>query len=146
MFRYPKNSLALALLLAAPVLRGQVTTATFYGIVTDPTGAVIAGAEATLTNEGTQGAMRQTANATGEFVFNFVPVGTYTLRVQANGFKVAFNKGIALSAAENLRRTFVLEVGTVSESVEVTSQVALLNTVSAEQRESIGTTQASPSS
>jgi len=141
MFRYPKNSLALALLLAAPVLSAQVTTATFYGIVTDPTGAVIAEAEATLTNEGTQGALRQNANASGEFVFNFVPVGIYTLRVQADGFKVSVNKGIALSAAENLRRTFTLEVGTVSESVEVTSQAALVNTVSAEQRESIGTTQ-----
>lgn len=141
MFRYPKTSFALALLLAAPVLLAQVTTATFYGIVTDPTGAVVAGAEATLTNEGTQGVLRQTADASGEFAFNFVPAGTYTLRVQANGFKVAVNSGIALSAAESLRRTFALEVGTVSESVEVTSQVALVNTVSAEQRESIGTTQ-----
>lgn len=141
MFRYPKKSLALAWLLAMPELRAQVTTATLYGIVTDPTGAVISGAEATLTNEATQGTLRQTADASGEFAFNFVPVGSYTLRVQANGFKVSINKGIPLSAAENLRRTFALEVGTVSESVEVTSQAALLNTVSAEQRESIGTRQ-----
>ncbi len=141
MFRNPKNTLAIALLLAAPALHAQVTTATFYGIVTDPTGAVVAGAEATLTNEGTQGTLRQTTDASGEFAFNFVPAGTYTLRVQASGFKASVNKGVPLSAAESLRRTFALEVGTVSESVEVTSQAALVNTVSAEQRESIGTTQ-----
>ncbi|MBM3736679.1 MAG: TonB-dependent receptor [Acidobacteria bacterium] len=142
MVRYPKNrpALAAAFLMAAS-LRAQVTTATFYGIVTDPTGAVVAGAAATLTNEGTQAVLRQTSDAAGEFAFNFVPPGSYTLRVQATGFKVSLNKGIPLSAAESLRRTFALEVGAVSESVEVTSQAALVNTVSAEQRESIGTTQ-----
>jgi len=141
MFRYPKISIAIAMLLAAAGLRAQVTTATFYGIVTDPTGAAIAGAEATLTHEGTQATLRQTTDTSGEFAFNFVPAGTYTLRVQTNGFKVSLSKGMPLSAAESLRRTFVLELGSVSESVEVTSQAALLNTVSAEQRESIGTTQ-----
>ncbi len=141
MFRYPKIHLAAMALLAVFQLPAQVTTATFYGIVTDPSGAVIAAAEATLTNEGTQATLRQTADSTGEFVFNFVPVGTYTLRVQANGFKVSLNKGIPLSAGESLRRTFALEVGTVSESVEVLSQASLVNTVSAEQRESIGTAQ-----
>ncbi|MBM3725310.1 MAG: TonB-dependent receptor [Acidobacteria bacterium] len=141
MLRYPKNKLAIALLLATPALHAQVTTATFYGIVTDPTGAVIAGAEATLTNEGTQGTLKQTTDGSGEFAFNFVPAGTYTLRIQANGFKASLNKSIPLSAAESLRRTFALEVGTVAESVEVTSAVALVNTVSAEQREAITTTQ-----
>ena len=101
MFRYPKTSLALALLLAAPVLLAQVTTATFYGIVTDPTGAVVAGAEATLTNEGTQGVLRQTADASGEFAFNFVPAGTYTLRVQASGFLISYLRA-RMSSIESL--------------------------------------------
>ena len=142
MFRYPKSLPVIALLFTVSALRAQVTTATFYGIVTDPSGAVIAGAEVALTNEGTQGTLKQTTDSSGEFVFNFVPAGVYTLRIQVNGFKVSLTKGIPLSAAEGLRRTFALQVGTVSESVEVTSgQVALVNTVSAEQRESITTTQ-----
>jgi hypothetical protein len=142
MFRYPKSLAALSILLATPALYSQVTTATFYGIVTDPTGAVIPAAAVTLINEGTQATLRQSSDAKGEFTFNFVPVGSYTLRVQADGFKVSLSKGISLSAGESLRRSFALEVGTVSESVEVSSQTALVNTVSAEQRESIGTTQA----
>ncbi|MBM3793455.1 MAG: TonB-dependent receptor [Acidobacteria bacterium] len=141
MFRYPKNQFAIALLFATPILEAQVTTATLYGIVTDPTGAVIAGAEATLTNEGTQGMLKQATSESGEFAFNFVPAGVYTLRIQANGFKVSSSKSIQLSAAENLRRTFPLEVGTVTESVEVSSSLALVNTVSAEQREAINATQ-----
>jgi len=143
MFRYPKNATILSLVVftSLQTLTAQVTTATFYGIVTDPSGAVVAGAEATLTNEGTQATLRQATDNSGEFVFNFVPPGTYTLKIQANGFKVSSNTGIALSAAENLRRTYVLAVGAVSESVEVSSQVALVNTVSAEQRESLNATQ-----
>src|SRR5919109_856937 len=95
-------------------LRAQVTTATFYGIVTDPTGAAVASATATLTNEGTKATLRQLTGSTGEFAFNFVPVGTYTLRVQAAGFKTAVHSGIQLSAGESLRRTFALELGTVT--------------------------------
>jgi hypothetical protein len=141
MFRYARALSTAAILLALPALRAQVTTATFYGIVADPSGAVVAGAEATLTNEGTQSILKQTTDSSGEFAFNFVPAGFYTLRIQASGFKVSLSKGIPLSAAESLRRTYVLEVGTVAESVEVTSQATLVNTVSAEQRESIGNTQ-----
>lgn len=141
MFRYPKIAATILLCAMPAALLSQVTTATFYGIVTDPSGAVIAGAEVALTNEGTQAVLRQTSDTAGEFVFNFVPPGTYTLRIQANGFKVSSTTGIPLSAAESVRRTFALAVGAVSESVEVTSQAALVNTVSAEQRESIGTTQ-----
>ena len=65
----------------------QVTTATFYGIVTDPTGAVIPGATVTLTNAGTGAAQSHTTDTAGEFAFTFVRVGTYTVRIQADGFK-----------------------------------------------------------
>jgi type 1 fimbria pilin len=88
----------LLVVLAAASARAQVTTATFYGIVTDPTGAVVAGAEVTLAHEGTQTARAQTTDSAGEFVFNFVPVGVYTLRIQASGFKVAAHSGIELAA------------------------------------------------
>ena len=119
----------------------QVTTATFYGIVVDPSGSVVVGAEASLVNEGTKASLRQQTSDTGEFAFNFVPVGVYTLRIQANGFKTGVNSGLQLSAGENLRRTFTLDLGTVAESVEVSTQTSVVNTVSAEQRETVGTRQ-----
>ncbi len=129
--------------LGAAVGLAQVTTATFYGIVTDATGAAIVGASASLTNQATQATLQQTSDSTtGEFVFNFVPVGTYSLRIEAKGFKTSVNAGIELRAGQNLRRTFPLEIGALSERVEVTANAPMVNSVSAEQRESIAEVQA----
>jgi hypothetical protein len=141
--RIPRCVLTAGLVAAAlaPLTFGQVTTATFYGIVVDSTGASIAGAVANLVNEGTQASLQQATSSTGEFVFNFVPVGVYTLRIQANGFKTSVQSGLRLSAGENLRRTFPLDLGAVTESVEVSAQTPMVNTVSAEQRETVTTTQ-----
>lgn len=119
----------------------QVTTATFYGTVTDPSGAVVSGAEVTLTNEATQLTQRQVTTSDGDFVFNFAPVGTYTLRIQAAGFKASLQRGIQLSAGESVRLRFGLELGAVAETVEVNADAPLLNTVSAEQRETVTTRQ-----
>jgi len=71
-------TLGLLLSLAAPG-SGQVTTATLYGIVRDPSGAVLPGAEATLTNKGTAAVRQTLSGETGEFVFTALPVGSYTL-------------------------------------------------------------------
>lgn len=131
----------LAALLAAGAAFGQVTTATLYGTVTDPTGAVIPGARFTLTNNGTGAAQTKTADAAGEVGFTFLPVGTYNIRIETAGFKVYQARDLQLSAAQNVRRSFVLEVGEVTETVEVTSAAPLVNTVSAEQRENITTLQ-----
>jgi hypothetical protein len=130
-------------LVFSAALVAQVTTATFYGIVTDPTGAAVPSANITLTNTGTQANYTRTTDATGEFGFTFVPVGSYTLRIEAAGFKVFEGRDINLGAAQNIRRTFNLEIGNVSETIEVTSSAPLVNTVSAEQRENIGSIQIS---
>lgn len=121
----------------------QVTTANYYGIVTDPTGALIPGATVTLTHEGTGASTTRTADAGGEFVFDFLRVGFYTLRIEAPGFKVYQSSGIELAAAQNVRRTFALELGEVTETVQVEGSAPLVNTVSAEQRESVSTMEVS---
>ncbi len=115
----------------------QVTTATFYGMVTDSTGAVIPGATVTFLHQETGNAQRKTAAANGEFAFDFLRVGAYTIRIEAQGFKAFSSSGIELTAAQNVRRTFTLELGAVSETVTVESRAPLVNAVSAEQRESI---------
>ncbi|MBI2150865.1 MAG: carboxypeptidase regulatory-like domain-containing protein, partial [Acidobacteria bacterium] len=61
---------------AAGVGLAQRTTSTFAGIVQDSTGAVLPGAEAELINEGTSAPLERVTNETGEFVFDFVPVGS----------------------------------------------------------------------
>src|SRR6266542_4262206 len=73
--------------LAGATAQAQVTTATLYGIVTDPSGAVIPGAAVTVTHEGTGATATKTTDALGEVVFDFLRVGRYTLQIEAAGFK-----------------------------------------------------------
>ena len=119
----------------------QVTTATFYGIVNDATGAVVPGAMVSLTNVGTSEVYRKVSDSTGEFGFQFLPVGTYTLRIEAQGFRAVETSGITLTAGQQTRQTYQLDVGAVTETLKVEGTAPLLNTVSAEQQQSIdGTT------
>jgi hypothetical protein len=131
----------LALFAAAGAGLAQRTTATFAGIVQDSTNAVLPGAEAELINEGTSASLQRVTNETGEFVFDFVPVGTYTLRIGLPGFRTYESRGIALGAAQNVRRRYTLEVGAVTDNVTVTGEAALVNTLSPEQRANLDTLQ-----
>ncbi|MCU1325246.1 MAG: TonB-dependent receptor plug [Bryobacterales bacterium] len=129
--------LTACVLFAALPAFSQVTTATFYGIVTDSTGAVVPGASVTFLNDGTASSQKQVSSDAGEFVFDLLRVGTYTIRIEAQGFKAFTATGLELAAAQHVRRTFGLQVGSVSETVNVDSTTPLVNTVSAEQRESV---------
>ncbi|MBI3208108.1 MAG: TonB-dependent receptor [Candidatus Solibacter usitatus] len=125
--------LAPVLFLFAPALRAQQTTATFYAVVADSTGGSIPSAVVTLTHEGTGSAVNRTTSALGEAAFDYLRVGSYSLRIEAKGFKRLESKGIELSAAQNIRQTYVLEVGATTETVNVEGSTTLINTVSSEQ-------------
>lgn len=129
--------LAIVLLSVALPIYCQVTTATFYGIVTDSSGAVVPGASITFLNEGTASSQRKVTGSSGEFAFDLLRVGAYSIRIEAQGFKAFSITGLQLAAAQHVRRTFALEVGAVTETVNVDSSTPLVNTVSAEQRESV---------
>jgi len=112
----------------------QRTTATFAGIVADPTSAVLPGATVQLINEGTNAITEKVTGETGEFLFDYVPVGTYTLKISLPGFKTHESRAIPLGAAQNVRRTYTLEVGAITDNVTVTGEAPLVNTLSPEQR------------
>src|SRR5262245_23274883 len=111
----------------------QANSATFHGTVTDPTGALVPRASVTLTNEDTQAALVTTTGDGGDFAFTFVPAGVYTLRIELRGFKSHTSTGIRLTAGQQARQSFALEVGEVTETVTVEGAAQLVNTVSAEQ-------------
>ncbi len=67
----------------------------------------------------------------------FLPVGRYTISIKAPGFKEQKQTGLELTAGQKLRSNYTLAVGEVTENVTVTAETALLNTVTAEQREGI---------
>jgi outer membrane receptor protein involved in Fe transport len=128
--------------LSVPCL-AQVTTSTFLGTVTDPSGGVIVGANLTLTNQGTAAAITKTSGPDGSFEFDFLRIGTYRLKITAAGFKGLQTSDIELVAGASMRRTFALELGAVSETVSVEGTAPLVNTVSAEQSQSVSRMEAS---
>ena len=77
----------LTLVLALPsAILAQVTSADIVGRVTDPSGAVLPGATITVENAATQETRVAPSNATGDYVFNLLPIGTYTIKIELAGF------------------------------------------------------------
>jgi hypothetical protein len=128
--------LALLLLIVALPVNAQVTTATFHGTVSDGSGAVIPGASVTLINENTSAVQETVTGELGEFVFNFVNVGRYTIRIALPGFRTSETTNMELGAGQSVRRTFTLQVGEAADAVTVVVETPLVSTVASEQRES----------
>lgn len=106
--------------------RGSIT-----GTVTDPQNAVIPGAAVVITNTDTNVSATTTTNQTGYFEVNLLNPGKYTVSVESAGFKKSVKTGLELNVAGRLSVDFRLEVGVVTESVEVTAAPPLLDTTTA---------------
>src|SRR3954469_22241300 len=139
----PAAAAALALLHVVLPVKGQVTTATFTGTITDPSGAGVAGANVRFTNQSTGADVFKTTGEGGEFTFDFLQVGTYQLKIEHAGFKSVQSSGLELSAGQNVRRNFTLELGAITETVSVEAAAPLVNAVSAEQRQNVSAVEAS---
>jgi hypothetical protein len=110
---------------AAPAL-AQVDTGSILGTVTDASGAAVNGASVTLTNEGTGAELTVTTGAEGAYKFTPVRIGSYKLTVTMQGFQTNTQRGVTVSVGENVVADFSLKPGSVSETVEVTSTVPVL--------------------
>ena len=131
------SSSILALMLVASSAMGQVVTATLYGTVLDPQGAIVASATVTALNVGRGTSLSRQSNELGEASFPSLPVGEYAITIEAKGFKTLKRSGITLSAGQDLRMSFTLEVGQIAETIEVTGEAPLVNTSNAEQRSNL---------
>ncbi|MBI3697631.1 MAG: carboxypeptidase regulatory-like domain-containing protein [Acidobacteria bacterium] len=98
------------------------------GTVTDTTGAVVAGAKATVVNTETSFVSNSVTNNEGYYYVPYLNPGTYQLQIEAAGFKKYVRDGIILRTNEQPRIDVQLEVGSVSESIEVTGAPPLLET------------------
>ena len=107
------------LLLAVSLVPAQVSSSRVTGIVTDKTGAVVAGAKVTLTNEGTRGTFVTTSSSSGTYVFDAIQIGTYTVTVEMEGFKRLIARGNVLTVGLPLTVNVELEVGGAQEQIEV---------------------------
>jgi hypothetical protein len=110
-----------------------IITGGIGGTVTDQTGAVIPNATVTAINDSTQTRMQGLTNAEGAFLITNVPIGTYTVTIEANGFGKNAIKGVAVAAgnATPLGRQALAAGAAASETVEVAAGAAeLMNTES----------------
>ncbi|HYL83568.1 MAG TPA: carboxypeptidase regulatory-like domain-containing protein [Candidatus Angelobacter sp.] len=107
---------------------GQIT-----GTVRDNTGAVIPGAEVTVTSTAQGVPHKTTSNSAGEYLVAGLPAGTYNIEITAKGFKKFVVTGIVLRVAEKARADCALDVGEVTTEVTVTGEgVAQVETQSSE--------------
>ena len=119
--------LPLACLLAT-MAWSQGTTSRITGVVTDKSGAVVPGASVTVTNEGTGTSHLVTSGAGGVYVVDSMQVGTYTVTVDASGFKKFVSNGNVLSIGVPTTVNAALEVGATGETVQVKGGYDLVQT------------------
>ncbi|HVN21039.1 MAG TPA: TonB-dependent receptor [Dongiaceae bacterium] len=114
-------------LLSGPLVFGQVTSGTIYGRVKDTSNAYIPGATVKVRSPQTGVQRTVTTNDSGDFVVPNMPPDTYTITVEAQGFKKLDTSGIVLSAADKLNAgEFTLSLGANVESVTVTADAGQL--------------------
>ena len=117
-------------LLFCPSLYAQSTGGRIRGTVTDQSGATVAAATVVITNQA-NGSQRDTQTGTnGEYIFLEVPVGTYQIEVNQTGFKKYLRRGISVDLNQIVSADLVLQVGTATETIEVTGAPPLVDTTS----------------
>ncbi|HEX5282664.1 MAG TPA: TonB-dependent receptor [Bryocella sp.] len=141
-FKYAVRMAGLILLFAWAVTSpAQITQGGVAGTVKDTSGAVVPNAHITLTNQDTNVSLETQSTSSGTYVFDSVPVGTYTLRADASGFKTYVLSGIEVHVQSVVTADVPLAVGAVSQQVSVTSEVPLLQAQDASLGQTIPTTQ-----
>ncbi len=120
-------TIALVLSLSSSLM-SQVTTADIVGSVTDPSGAIVSSATVTAKNQGTALTRTTTTGSSGDYTFTLLPLGAYTVSIEAKGFKTFVSKNVALSAGDRVRVDAPLALGEANETVEVESTTPALQT------------------
>src|SRR5206468_11808243 len=131
--RYPmriRTLLWLAAVALAPPALAQTQTATLRGVVSDRTGGVIPAAAVVLTNVDQNRRWSVATNDAGEYVFLQIPPGRYSLTVTQAGFKKYERTGLVLQVATISDLNVALELGEMTDSVQVTAQAPLLESAS----------------
>ena len=127
-------AICLALMSAGPLM-AQMDRATVTGTVTDSTGAVVAEVRVTAVNVATGVIYKAATNPTGSYSVLNLPIGKYNVEFEKQGFKSLRREGITLQVAQIADLSVTLQLGSVSESINVVGEVTMLKTESA----SVGT-------
>jgi len=128
-----KLTICLCIVFALTVLAvGQETTGGIKGYIKDRSGASVAGAEVELSGGGLITPRKVETDSAGYFYFQLVPPGNYTVTTSAKGFRTYKQIGIDIASAKLPTLEIVMEVGAVSETIEVSGVAATIDTTSAQ--------------
>ena len=132
MYPYRFNALSVfAVALLATSAFAQSERGTILGTVKDSSGAVIPNAKVTVTNAATNVANRLTSSDTGDYAVTSLQVGSYTVRVEKEGFRPSVTSGVTVNASSTVRADANLEVGTTGTAIEVQASAVQLSTENA---------------
>jgi Carboxypeptidase regulatory-like domain len=118
----------LVLVTPAAALAQAVANAQIHGVVTDSTGASVPGAIVKATQTETSQTVSTESNSSGSYVLPNLPVGPYTLQVSAPNFSLYTQSGIILQVANNVQVNIALQVGSLTQQVQVTADAAMVET------------------
>jgi len=110
---------ALGVLLFTAALSGQETTASFRGVIFDPSGARVPSAKVTAIQDETGFTRSSVSDAEGNYLLVLLPIGHYRLEVSAQGFRKYVQEGISLSVDQVAQVPVHLEVGLPQQIVQV---------------------------
>ena len=119
---------AALLTISSPRLMAQAVYGSIVGIVTDASGAAVPSARVTITDVGRDVTNTTVANESGNFMQRYLIVGRYRIRVEAPGFKAFVQENVNVSVDTEVRVEARLEIGEVTQTVEVTTEVGILKT------------------
>jgi hypothetical protein len=126
--------LAIAVLISVPATcLGQTFRGGIGGTVTDASGAVVAGAQVTAVDTGTNTSYKAVSSSAGEFAFTNLPLGDYAVTIAAPGFSTQKVNGVKVSASTTYVLPVKLGVASAAQTVEVTADALTLDTVTDEQ-------------
>jgi hypothetical protein len=126
------TAIVLALSAVPPSAYAADVNARIRGTVTDPAGAVIPNVTVTATNQASGVKYTTTSQANGEYLFQQLPIGTYTISASAPGFKSYSASGIVLNIDQEYVETVKLSVGSASDVVEIQADAVQVNTTDAQ--------------
>nr|MBP6822633.1 carboxypeptidase regulatory-like domain-containing protein [Acidobacteriota bacterium] len=122
------NYLLFAFLVCTGTAFAQEFRGSIAGRVTESSGAAVVGAQVTVTNVATNTSASAITSDTGEYQSLFLIPGNYTLSIEAKGFKKSIRQNVEVRVGDKLQLDITLEIGAVTESVNVTAEASLLET------------------
>ena len=120
--------LATLALFAVSIASAQQSSGTISGTVSDQAGGVVPGAQVEVRNTGTNAVFATSSNESGLYVAPGMAVGEYEIAVESDGFRRTVRSGVTLQVGQNAEINVMLEIGQVTEVVEVVGEAPLVDT------------------